>query len=583
LARIPDEVNPEIRDRVDIVAVLGEHMTLKKAGNSWKGLCPFHGEKTPSFNVSQAKRSYYCFGCQRSGDVFKFVSEIAGKSFVEVVRELAGRVGVTIPEREQSAQELRARDERGRFLDLNMSASAFYRERLADELGGRKGRDYLEQRGIGAAVSERFQLGLAPDAWDALARHLELRKVPVESALALGLVAPRTGGRGGYYDKFRDRLMCPVLLPAGEVVGFSGRTLGNDPETPKYVNSSESPIYKKSQLLFGVHAARPAFRARNRALLVEGNFDVIALHQAGFEETIAPLGTALTEDQVEKLHRLTQRVVLCLDGDKAGRAATLKAIPMCLAAGLETLVVALPDGEDPDSFVRKHGKEALEALITGARPAVDFFLDQVWYGTARSADARAEALKQVVPLVVGVRDEVKRMVIVDQFARALDVSTQVVQRAVAAGMRDLRAPLAPVQPSEKVVPPPDRELKLLAILADHPDLMAVAEEMGVGSALTDVRLRSMYYAVLAGAMTFVDALPADIGSIVASEIFAERFKTVEDPRRTLANALANIRQGRGVRDITTLTEQIKDAQRRGDTALVRELMAQLTSAAVAKS
>lgn len=586
MGRIPDEVIAEVRERTDIVAVIGEHVSLKKAGASYKGLCPFHGERTPSFHVSPAKKAYYCFGCQRSGDVFKFVTELQGKSFVEVVRELAGRCGVQIPEKPESPQEQQRRSERSRLLDVNAMVAAFWRGLLLDGEAGQRGRAYLESRGIGAEVSETFKLGLAPEAWDALAHHLESRRVPVEVALQLGLVAPRQQ-RGGFYDKFRDRVMCPVILPAGEIVGFSGRTLGSDPETPKYMNSPESMIYKKSHLLFGLHAARAAFHRKGRALLVEGNFDVIALHQAGFAEAVAPLGTALTAEQVDTLRRLAPTIVLCTDGDKAGRAAAFKDVPLCVAAGVETRVATLPDGEDPDSFVRKQGAAAFDALIARAQPAVDYYLDQLWFRSDRSADARARALKEAAPLLQSVHDDVKRSIIIEQFAKAMDISPQVVRGAIARGpgmaapsgarmvdfpMGAAAAPTRPPAPrTPPPPPPPPAELKVLGILADHPELLQDAERLGVRSLLTDVRLRDMYSAALAGG-SLIDAAPSEISDIVAREVFSGSNAALADPLRTLTQAVGSLRVFAIDAELKQLALMTEDAKRRGDTALERELV-----------
>ena len=568
MALIPDEVVSEIRDRADVVAVIGEHVQLKKAGVNWKGLCPFHQEKSPSFNVNSSKHSFYCFGCHKGGDVFSFLMEFQGKSFSEVVRELAERVGIAIPERPMSAEEQARRSERSRLLDVNAVAAAFYRERLQH---GDEGRAYLDSRGIGPQVADAFQLGLAPDAWDGLVRHLESRHAALEPALTVGLVSRRQNGKG-HYDRFRHRVMCPVILPAGEIVGFSGRTLvKNDPETPKYLNSPESLVYKKSQLLFGLHAARPSFARRGRALLVEGNFDVIALHQAGFTETVAPLGTALTAEQVETLRRLAPAVVVCLDGDKAGRAAALRAIPILQAAGVTTRVVALPDGEDPDSFVRGRGAKALEDLIAGAMPAVNYFLDQLWFRTDRSADARAAALREAAPLIAAMPDALKRDLVIDEFARALDVDARLLRGAVSQSAPPPAGRPPPSQVARQGAPPPDRELNIFGILADHPDLVNEAEQLGVRSLLTDDRLRDMYSRRLAG-QSFLDAAPADISDLVAQKVLSGEFAAVANPRRTLQEAVRALRRDRLVEEDARINRAIKDANRVGDNTRARELI-----------
>jgi DNA primase len=566
MAHIPDEVIAEIRERADIVAMIGEHVQLKKAGASHKGLCPFHQEKTPSFHVNPARKTFYCFGCQKKGDVFAFLMELQGKSFVEVLRELAQRTGVIIPERSVSPEAAARKSERSRLLDLNGSACAFYQGILHDARGA-AGRAYLAARGIDVdgAVTTTFRLGMAPDAWDGLAHHLEGIHASQQDALLLGLIAPRTSGRG-HYDKFRNRLMCPVILPGGEVAGFSGRTLGADPETPKYVNSPESPVYKKSQLLFGLHAARPAWARKGRAILVEGNFDVISLHQAGFTETVAPLGTALTAEQVDILRRLAPMVILCLDGDKAGRAAALRAVPL-LAGAVDARVARLPDGEDPDSFVRKRGAAALEELVARAQPAVDYFLDELWWRTDQSADRRAAAIRQAAPLIVAIADDVKREIVVGQFATALSVSPHVVRRALREVPAEATAAPAPAPTSP---PPPTVELNVIALLDEHPDLWEMAEELGIGSLLTDARLRDMYLGRRAG-KSFLDEAPAEIANLVAVKLHAGSFARVESPRRALHDAWRVLQGAKLQTEDERLGRELKEALRRGNAALAREL------------
>ncbi len=278
---IPDNVIAQIRDTADIVAVIGLRVQLKKAGTSWKGLCPFHGERTPSFNVMPDKGFFHCFGCQKSGDVFKFVMEIEGKTFVDAVEQLGARFGIEVPKIEESPEARRARGERVAMLDINKLATAFFREVLADPARGEPGRAYLAKRGVGEATSAAFQLGYAPADWHALADYLKDKHADLELAAKLGLVAKQPS-RGGYYDRNRDRLVCPVVVPGGDVVGFSARVVGPPPPDadppPKYINSPESTVYKKSRLLFGLAQAREGMQKLSRAVLVEGNFDVITLH-----------------------------------------------------------------------------------------------------------------------------------------------------------------------------------------------------------------------------------------------------------------------------------------------------------------
>src|SRR5262245_13815564 len=445
---ISDEHISQIRDRADIVQVIGQHVQLKKAGRNWKGLCPFHGEKTPSFNVSPDKGFFHCFGCQKHGDVFTFVMELEGKSFVEAAEQLAARFGIAVPRIEESPELRRARGERVAMLDMNKLAPAFYREVLADPKRGEPGRAYLARRGVRAETTERFQLGYAPADWGVLADHLKAKHCDMELAVKLGLIAHRPRA-GGYYDRNRDRLVCPVVVPGGDVVGFSSRIVNaptptpDDPGPPKYINSPESAVYKKSKLLFGLAQAREAMATNKRAVLVEGNFDVITLHQAGFTEVVAPLGTALTPEQVSVLKRLAERIVLLYDGDRAGYKATMHALQLCVEADAEVLVAvrpghahsggagALSDGVDPDSLVAGGGAALLREAVDRAQGGIDFFAYEVWGKARASSDARARALEDAARLVAKIANPIKRDLIVGTLASGLQVDVGVVRNALA--------------------------------------------------------------------------------------------------------------------------------------------------------
>jgi DNA primase len=447
---IPDEVIAEIRGRADIVAVIGQHVQLRKAGRNWKGLCPFHGEKTPSFNVQPDKGFFYCFGCQKKGDVFTFVMELEGKSFTEAAEGLAARFGVEVPRIEESPELRRARGERAGMLALNKVAAVFFRAILADPARGEAGRAYLARRGVGDEIAAKFQLGYAPSDWHALADHLQEQRVDLELAVKLGLIA-RQPRAGGFYDRYRDRLVCPVIVPGGDVVGFSARIINAAPaadghgEAPKYINSPESTVYKKSKLLFGLAQAREALATKKRAVLVEGNFDVISLHQAGFTEVVAPLGTAITIEQVMQLKRLTDRVVLLYDGDRAGYNATLHALQLCVEADLEVLVASRPGharsggagplsgGVDPDSLVAGGGAEQLRELVDRAQGGIEYFAFEVWGKARASADARARALDDAARLVAKVASPTKRDLILGTLATAMEVDLAVVQKAMQRG------------------------------------------------------------------------------------------------------------------------------------------------------
>lgn len=588
MAVIPDDVKNEIRERADIVAVIGQHVQLRKAGRNHKGLCPFHHEKTPSFNVNPDKQFYYCFGCHKKGDVFTFVMEYEGKSFIEAAQSLAAMFGVTIPEQRESSIVQKQRSEREIMLRINKLAAQFFHETLRHPERGAVGRRYLRERGITDDTAEKFQLGYAPDEWHALADFLASQRAPAEVAEKLGLIA-RQPRAGGYYDRFRDRLMCPVVMPGGEVAGFSGRRLKNgddDKVGAKYINSPESPVYKKSNLLFGLNLARNSFRSKGRAVLVEGNFDVISLHQAGFDETVAPLGTALTEQQVDKLRRLADQVVLLYDGDAAGQTAALKSLEALVAADVTVRIASLAAGEDPDSVVARGGVGELEAILDRAQPGIEYFIHEVWSKSPPSADGRARVLGEAGRVLDKVANPTKRDLIIGTLAAAMGVDPNLVRRAL--GRREARKEAPPQaardhgnapRPGDaprnaRPVPPPAEELQLLAILADHPSLMPTAEEHDVFSLLTDARLRDMYSAARQGS-SMLAAAPDDISPFIAKHVFAGSYATVSDPTHCLVEAVARLRHTRRQRQLARLQRQAEDARRRGDTDLERQLVREI--------
>jgi len=622
---IADEIINEIRSRADIVAVIGQHVQLKKAGRNWKGLCPFHGEKTPSFNVSADKGFFHCFGCQKHGDVFSFVMELEGKSFVEAAEQLGARFGVAVPKIDESPELKKARGERVAMLDINRLATAFFREVLADAKRGELGRAYLAKRGVGAEITEKFQLGYAPAGFHALVDQLKSKRVDLEIAAKLGLVAkqPRAGG---YYDRYRDRLVCPVIVPGGEVHGFSARVIGTPPkapdgsEPPKYINSPESAVFKKSKLLFGLAQAREAMQRNGRAVLVEGNFDVISLHQAGFTDVVAPLGTALTIEQVLTLKRLTDRIVLLYDGDRAGYKATMHALQLCVEADVEVLVAHRPgnaksggggplaEGVDPDSLVASGGAEQLREAIDRSQGGIEFFCFEVWGKARANADARTRALEDAARLLAKIENPVKRDLVTDTLAKALEVEIGVVRTAVgrASGKPGVRGPErgvshpnAPVNPapaSEKTpAPPPIEELELISLLADHSDLIASPEADKAFWLLTDERLRAMYSAARAG-QSFLELAPVKLPAPSAKHVLSGKYSVAKDPRgqlvamvtqlehkqsmlaqQELGKRLAEAKRGGGDPELVRLQAQLAVARGKGDRELVEQLMEKIAS------
>jgi DNA primase catalytic core len=425
---ITDTVLAELRSAADIVQVIGDHTALKKAGRSWKGLCPFHNERTPSFTVDRDKGLYHCFGCGAGGDVIRFVREMDRLDFPEAVEALASRFSVSIPRRQRRGPR---EDRRDALYEILSAAQRFYAERLSrpDNAAAK----YLVERGVPPDMWMTLGLGHAPDAWDSLSKALS-GAYPEDLLIEAGLLQARAEGKGAY-DRFRDRLLFVVKDERGRPVGFGGRALAPGGE-PKYLNSPESPVFSKKRLLYGLFEAREAIRKNDRVVLVEGYFDHLALVRAGIGETVASMGTALTPEQSEKLRRLCPRAVVCYDGDSAGRKATHGAIQLLLAQGFETRVARLPEGEDPDDLLGREGPEALAHRIDEAPDFLTWLLEDVRPGEqgATSGDTR-ERIGRIQEILGAIPDRVLRYEEYRKLARAVSVPLEVLWGGEKANLR----------------------------------------------------------------------------------------------------------------------------------------------------
>lgn len=375
---ISEDIINQIKERVDIAQVVSDYVTLSRAGQNLKGLCPFHAEKTPSFTVSSSRQMFHCFGCGAGGNVFTFLMKIEGTDFPETVRELGRRTGIAVTEH-QDAQATANQRERRRLEQLNEAAAAWFQRNLHDPELGRQTADYLQARGIRPETVERFAIGVAPAGWDGLLKSLSREGyTPAELARAGLVVAREQGNRpaqdaSGYYDRFRSRVMFPIHDLRKRVMAFGGRVL--DDGMPKYLNSPETPLFSKGRSLYAMERAREEAGRRNQLIIVEGYFDAIALHQAGITHTAATLGTALTPDHIRMLRRFVTKLVLLFDPDPAGVRAALRTLDLFVDSGIAVTVVSLPDGDDPDTFIRKQGPEAFLALQEQAPSLLDFAVD----------------------------------------------------------------------------------------------------------------------------------------------------------------------------------------------------------------
>ena len=513
---IDDAVKREILARVDISSYIGGSVQLHKRGKDLVGLCPFHLEKTPSFHVHPDSGYYKCFGCGEGGDLFTFVMKHESVPFPEAVAILAKRAGVEIePEDPRTA---RARNERSAIYEANALAVAFF-ERMLHSDAGAAARTYCERRGLSVATIERFHLGYAPAQWDGLANELQRHGIDLELAAKAGLVKP---GQRGYYDFYRDRLMVPTYSTTGEVIAFGGRAIGD--AEPKYLNSPTTPVYTKGRHLFALNLARRAAGIDGTLIVVEGYLDCIALHQAGFENAVAALGTAFTEQQANELRKYAQHIYLCYDGDAAGAAAAGKAIEIAANvledAGSSVRIALMPPGEDPDSFVRERGAEAFRERLNAAKPSIEFRLErevarlQTGFVSPASIAAEAEALiRRMTPVAEWDRWRVwiaRRLRINEndlRNSRFLANKANFGPRAAASsgGSRHVAATAAPAS----------FEGEVLTIILEDPPLAAEYADRIPADSFRDAQCRRIYERILEKAPSLEQ--PADIFSLFAED------------------------------------------------------------------
>ncbi|OLC35594.1 MAG: DNA primase [Candidatus Rokubacteria bacterium 13_1_40CM_4_69_5] len=566
----------DIRAGVDLVDLIGRFVNLRKAGVNWKGLCPFHAEKTPSFMVNPRKGIFHCFGCGVGGDAFSFLMRQDRLSFPEAVRALAKTAGVALPEERAASPADSGREELFKIVEL---AARFYADALWKP-GGERARDYLAKRGIDPEVARRFGLGYAPEGWDALLAFMRAERVAAEGLETAGLVLPRQGG-GGFYDRFRVRLIFAIRDVQGRVVAFGGRAFGD--EQPKYLNSPETPIYTKGNLLYAIDLARGTMRERNRALLVEGYVDCLMAHQHGFTETVAALGTAFTPAQLGILRRYCEEVVTFFDADAAGQKAAERAAELLepsdggaawainrtgafeTGAPFRLKVALLPPGHDPDTFLREYGAAALTSRIEAARSLLGYALDRAVADPdgATGARARATAFARVALMLAKVGDAEEAVALSREAAAKLGVDpTQLwieAQRLQSA----LRKPGAAPRPAPTSAGrAEDRALVRLLLHHDaaRPALLPLIEESELGGEA----VRAIVAALKARADAPAESLTTDLDdtarSLLAALLVEEDAHGGSDPQASTADFQRRLELAQRLRRIREVSRRIAEAQ-----------------------
>lgn len=435
-SHIPEDKIAEIRRTVDIVEVISESVLLRKAGKNFSGLCPFHAEKTPSFTVSPDKQIFYCFGCGAGGNVFSFVMKRDGIGFVEAVRNLAARGGVEIPERTSSPHAKRQVDELAAFFELNRLAEEYFQQVLLHPTSGQPALDYLFRRGLTRQTIEQFRLGYALKGWDHLLGYMTRKRFTPALLEKAGLVVPRKDGNG-YYDRFRDRIIFPIHDETGRVVGFGGRVM--DHSTPKYLNSPETLVYSKRGVLYGLNRAKSSCRTAGSVFIVEGYLDLISLHQHGVTNSVATLGTSLTPEHLRLLKRHAGQMVLVYDSDEAGIRSAQRCVDIFWREHVDfrredvfreeradTHILVLPDGHDPDSFLRTHGVAEFRALAQNAPGIITFVMERAVLRYGLTTEGKIRIVADMHPFLAAINDSVARALYVKQLAERIDLAESVI-------------------------------------------------------------------------------------------------------------------------------------------------------------
>ncbi len=439
MATIPSETIEQIAAANDIVDVIGSYFPLKRAGANFRALCPFHQEKTPSFMVSPSRQTFHCFGCGAGGSVFRFVMDYEHTDFPSAVRKLGARVGISVIEERAAADEDRRYEARRILLKLHADAAEWFHENLLKKDVGEPARKYLKQRGVTAEIAKHWQLGYAPDEWDGFGKWARAHGYHARDLITSGLVKTRDDAEtppeesSRAYDRFRGRIIFPIYdYRTGEIIAFSGRLLKNAEGAAKYLNSPETPLFRKGNVLFGLHKSKRALIEANCAVVCEGQLDLISLFETGITNVVAPQGTAFTENQARVLKRFVNEVILCFDADAAGQKAAERSLDALLQNDLIVRVAEMPAGEDPDSLVRREGKEAFESRVTGARDFFDYWIERETAGVnLTSLGAKMQLARSLAETVSHVRDPLMRGEVVNRVSARLGVTTQDFESLVA--------------------------------------------------------------------------------------------------------------------------------------------------------
>ena len=557
---IPDDKIAEIKESCNIVHLISEYVPLKKFGVNYRGLCPFHSENEPSFTVSEAKQIFHCFGCNTGGNIFTFLMKFEHLSFPEAAQKLARKGGIELPHRESSPAQKKLEGEKGKLLKINEAAASYYSNCLRTKMG-EKARAYLNKRNISKETIREYGLGCAPPSWDGLLTFLKKQGAALELAQQVGLL--KYGKKNTLYDCFRNRIIFPISNYNKRVIGFSSRALEED--SAKYINSSDSLIYKKSSSLYGLNVALPVIRTEDSVILVEGNFDLLSLHHYGIKNVVATLGTALTDGQIKLLKRFTRNVTIAFDTDKAGIKATLRSLSLFLENEISPKILLLPDGLDPDSFIHREKADAFRKKLNQSLPLMEFFIDSVVnHNDSSTISGSLKIIREIAPRLSELRDATERNLYIQKLSHMIQVTEPVIRTELF---------------TEKPKKPEARELLiktsqqhkaeelLLQVMILHPEVISQVKQAQVLHDCKEPHLKRLLLFIIEcfdGNQTItpdwlISHLEEEPLKNIVSELSIKGASIIDIPK-TVQNCIQKIKTASLKKEIQLLNTKIKEAE-----------------------
>ena len=573
---IPDDKIAEIRESCNIVHLISEYVPLKKYGANYKGLCPFHSENTPSFTVSEVKQIFHCFGCNAGGNIFTFLMKFEHLSFPEAAVKLAKQHGIELPKKDVSPAQKRLAGEKEQLFTINEHAAAYYCTCLQSRAGERA-RNYLETRNISPEAAGEYRVGYALPSWNGLLTFLKKRGVSLDLARTLGLIKH---SKNSLYDCFRDRIIFPIINYNHRVIGFGSRTLGTD--SAKYINSSDSLIYKKSHSLYGLNIALPSIRKEDSVILVEGNFDLISLHQYGIKNVVATLGTALTIGQIKLLKRFTRNVTIAFDTDEAGIKASIKSLALFLENGISPRILTLPPGVDPDDFIHREKETAFRQKLEQAPPLMEFYIKQVLKRKDSSTtEGSLSIIREMAPLVSKLGDITEKNLYIQKLSQAINVTEQVIRTEIATAATPAKPKQSEARDLPLKVSSQNRaEELLLQVIILHPEVIPQVKMAQIENDLNDPQLKRLMSFILKCSDTnetikpdwLINNLEEEPLKHIVSKLVIKEDGLI-DFDKTLHNCIQWIKTTSLKREIELLNTKIREAQAGKDESAIEQFLA----------